>query len=80
MPEFPKLPEALARLLTPREREVVQYLSTGKSNKVLALELNISMRTVEAHRARILRKLGAHSVLDLAARICHHGTCPFKAR
>jgi DNA-binding NarL/FixJ family response regulator len=52
--------------LTPREREVVQLLAEGRSNKEVATMLGISVKTVEAHRANIMRKLQLHSSVDLA--------------
>jgi DNA-binding NarL/FixJ family response regulator len=51
--------------LTPREREVLQLLAEGKSNKEAAAALNISVMTVETHRANIMHKLGAHSIAEL---------------
>lgn len=51
--------------LTPREREIVQLLAEGKSNKQVAVALEISTRTVETHRANIMRKLGLQSLSDL---------------
>lgn len=51
--------------LTPREQEVFRLLVEGKINKVIAGELNLSVRTVEAHRANIMDKLNAHSLSDL---------------
>jgi DNA-binding NarL/FixJ family response regulator len=51
--------------LTGREREVVQLLAEGKSNKEVASALGISVKTVEAHRANIMHKLDLHSVSDL---------------
>src|SRR5262245_57189094 len=51
--------------LTPREREIVQLLSEGKSNKEVAVALDISTRTVETHRANIMHKLGLESLSDL---------------
>jgi len=45
--------------LSPREREVLDWLSRGRSNKMIALELDISPRTVEIHRANMMTKLGA---------------------
>lgn len=57
------LPPAL--LLTPREREVLQCIATGKSNKHIARELNLSVRTVETHRLNIKRKLGIEGQADL---------------
>ena len=57
--------EALADPLTAREREIVQLLAEGKSNKQIANMLSISLKTVESHRASIMRKLDAHSVVDI---------------
>ena len=51
--------------LTPREREVMEHLLQGKLNKVIAAELGISTRTVEIHRARIMRKMRARSLSTL---------------
>src|SRR5690554_2910407 len=53
-------------LLTAREREVMNLILEGKYNKVIADELNISMRTVEAHRSRIFEKMGVRSAVELA--------------
>jgi len=52
-------------LLTDREREILQMVAEGKSNKEVAGLLNISQTTVETHRAHILQKLGLHSVPEL---------------
>lgn len=61
--------QAQARLrlssLTPREREVLNILIVGKPNKAIANELHTSPRTIEVHRARILRKLGVDSLPGL---------------
>jgi DNA-binding NarL/FixJ family response regulator len=51
--------------LTPREREILQLLAEGKSNKEVAALLGISVNTAEAHRANIMLKLGVHSVAEL---------------
>ena len=51
--------------LTVREREVVQLLAEGKSNKDVATALAISVKTVETHRATIMRKLGFTAFADL---------------
>jgi DNA-binding NarL/FixJ family response regulator len=51
--------------LTPRQRETVQLLAEGKSNKEVAATLGISIKTVEAHRANIMMKLNLHSVTEL---------------
>jgi two-component system response regulator NreC len=52
-------------LLTDREREVLQLVAEGRTNKEVASLLNISLTTVETHRTHILQKLGLHSVPDL---------------
>ncbi len=51
--------------LSAREREVVQLLAEGKSNKEIAANLNISVKTVEAHRSNIMHKLDLHSISQL---------------
>ena len=51
--------------ITAREREIIQLLSEGKSNKEVAVTLGISTRTVETHRASIMHKLGMESLSDL---------------
>ena len=51
--------------LTPREREIVQLLAEGKANKQVAAVLGISIKTVETHRAAIMRKLRLKSFADL---------------
>lgn len=63
--------EARKRLehLTPREREVLDWLTQGSSNKVIARELEISPRTVEIHRANMMAKLGASHSAE-AVRLC----------
>jgi len=52
-------------LLTSREREVLQMIAEGKTNKEVATVLNLSVYTVDAHRGRIMEKLNVHSVTDL---------------
>jgi len=51
--------------ITPREREIIQLLAEGNSNKETATVLGISVKTIEAHRANIMRKLHLRSVTDL---------------
>lgn len=52
-------------LLTSREREVLQMIAEGKTNKEIASILNLSVYTVDAHRGRIMEKLNLHSVNEL---------------
>ncbi|HUE05565.1 MAG TPA: response regulator transcription factor [Bryobacteraceae bacterium] len=52
-------------LLTSREREVLQMIAEGKTNKDIATVLNLSVYTVDAHRGRIMEKLNMHSATDL---------------
>lgn len=54
-----------AGLLTAREREIVQLLAEGKSNKEVAVTLGISVKTAETHRTNIMRKLDLHSLSEL---------------
>ncbi|MBT0961137.1 response regulator transcription factor [Denitromonas iodatirespirans] len=63
--------DVAARLeqLTSREREVMGLILAGKFNKVIADELNISMRTVEVHRARVFEKMGVRSAVELAQQL-----------
>lgn len=59
--------ERVARLalLTPREHEVLELVVAGKASKVIAIDLAISERTVELHRGRIMKKMGARSLAQL---------------
>lgn len=57
--------ESLIACLTPREKEVMGHLVLGKQNKAIAYELGISTRTVEIHRAQVMRKLRARNVAEL---------------
>ena len=51
--------------LTPREREIMDRMVAGQANKVIAIELDISQRTVEIHRSRVMHKMGTHSLAQL---------------
>ncbi|MDJ0926128.1 MAG: response regulator FixJ [Gammaproteobacteria bacterium] len=51
--------------LTPRECEVMECVVRGLANKVIAMDLELSQRTVEIHRARVMEKMGARSLADL---------------
>ena len=59
--------EVAARLaqLTPREREVMDLVITGKANKVIASELGLSPKTVEVHRAHVMKKMQVDSLAEL---------------
>ena len=59
--------------LTPREREVLEAIIAGASNKVAGRKLRISPRTVEVHRARIMDKLGAKNAADLVRIVLDQG-------
>ena len=58
-------PQALASSLTHREREIVQQVAEGRINKEIAQRLNISVKTVETHRASAMRKLKLRTTADL---------------
>jgi DNA-binding NarL/FixJ family response regulator len=59
--------------LTARQRQILQLLAEGKSSKEVAAALNISVKTVETHRANIMRRLDYHSVSELVRyAILHH--------
>ena len=60
----PNLDDAAA-MVTPREREIIQLIAEGNSSKQTATVLGVSVKTVEAHRANIMRKLRLRSVSDL---------------
>lgn len=62
--------------LTQREREVMDRVLAGKFNKVIADELNIAMRTVEVHRARVFEKMAVRSAVELAQLLAKAGLRP----
>ncbi|MDH3376977.1 MAG: response regulator transcription factor [Gammaproteobacteria bacterium] len=57
--------EAKLVTLTPREREVMERVADGQANKAIAIDLDMSSRTVEIHRARAMEKMGARSLAEL---------------
>jgi len=79
--EGKKLHDEIAELrsrhasLTERESEVVQYVVAGMSNRQLADQLGVSDRTIEVHRARGMKKMGAQSLPDLVRKytLCKQG-------
>jgi len=62
--------------LTEREREVLEHLLRGRSNKTIAFELRISPRTVEIHRARVMQKLEMETAAQLIQAAVHAGVAP----
>ncbi|MDP6435747.1 MAG: response regulator [Gammaproteobacteria bacterium] len=63
--EYCKDIQRRAATLTPREREVMQHVVSGAANKVVAMDLGLSQRTVEVHRSRVMEKMGARSLAEL---------------
>lgn len=51
--------------LTPRERQVMELVVEGEANKAMAIDLGLSERTIEIHRAKVMDKMGANSVAHL---------------
>ena len=71
----PALEAQIARL-TPREKDVLEHLVAGRSNKEVGLELGISPRTVEIHRARLMEKMTASSLAHLVRMAIEAGIEP----
>ena len=69
----PYLNEPYRRDLTPREREVLDYVLAGKPNKLTAYSLGISQRTVEVHRSRIFQKMGVRNAIELVTAVYTRG-------
>jgi DNA-binding NarL/FixJ family response regulator len=61
----PDLRGTRAATLSPRQREIVQLVAEGKSNKEVAVALGVSVKTAETHRTNILRKLDCHTVSEI---------------
>ena len=59
--------------LTPRERQVLQLLAEGGTNRVIAQELVISVKTVEKHRTKLMGKLHVHDLAGLVRIAVKHG-------
>lgn len=70
--------EARLEMLTPREREVLEHMVQGASSKVIARALDISARTVEQHRARVMEKMRADSIADLIHAMAIAGATPIR--
>ena len=67
-------------LMSQREREVLEGLLQGGTNKTIARELGISPRTVEIHRARVMERLGAHTVPEAVLAAAAAGMKPLRGR
>jgi len=67
------LDRSVPAVLTPREREVLQLISEGKSTKESALHLNISIKTIESTRRQIMQKLDIHNVAELTKYAINEG-------
>jgi DNA-binding NarL/FixJ family response regulator len=57
--------EGPLQVLTPRQREVLQLVAEGHSNKEIATRLNVALKTVETHRTELMERLGIHGVAGL---------------
>jgi two-component system, NarL family, response regulator NreC len=64
--------------LTPRQREVLQLAAEGKANAEIAARLNISVRTVENHRAALMQRLGLQNQAELIRHAIRHGLIPYE--
>jgi DNA-binding NarL/FixJ family response regulator len=71
----PSLAQALT-ILTPREIEILTLVAAGHTNQEIADQLTISIKTVQAHRANVMEKLGLHNITHLVRFAIHHGLIP----
>jgi DNA-binding NarL/FixJ family response regulator len=60
-----QLPSSINTVLSKREIELAKLLTSGLTNRAAAAKMKISVRTVEAHRARLMKKLGIRSIVEL---------------
>ncbi len=65
-------------ILTPKERNVLQFLAEGKTTKQIALSLKVSVKTIETHRRQILHKLNLHSIAELTKYAIQEGITPLE--
>lgn len=72
----------LGNVLTARERQLLRMFAEGKTSRQVADTLNLALKTVEAHRFNLMRKLGLHKATELALYAVQHGivTVPVGAR
>ena len=71
-----KTAEQRIGMLSERERQVLEHLVTGQPNKIIAFELDISPRTVEVYRARVMKKMHARSLAELVRQVLALGISP----
>lgn len=67
-----------AAQLSPREKEIMCHIVSGKLNKVISADLDISLKTVEAHRANIMKKMQVKSLPKLVATVLNNNLCQQK--
>ncbi|MDV7391987.1 response regulator transcription factor, partial [Arthrospira platensis SPKY1] len=60
-------------LLTPRQQEILQLIGNGRTTKEIARELDLSVKTVEAHRAQIMERLGVRDIANLLLEAARRG-------
>jgi DNA-binding NarL/FixJ family response regulator len=65
--------DAVGEALTPREREVLQLVAEGRSSKSIAAGLGVTVKTIESHRASLMRKLHLRTVADLVRYAVRNG-------
>jgi len=68
-------PEAVGKILSRREQEILSHVVTGRTSNEIAGIIGLSARTVEFHRANVMRKLGANSLTELHAKARRMGFC-----
>lgn len=64
--------------LTTRERQVLQLIAEGRTNRQISLELSLAVKTIDTHRARLMRKLGIHDQTTLVKYALRKGIVPLK--
>jgi DNA-binding NarL/FixJ family response regulator len=69
----PHQDESTMDVLTARQREILQMIAEGKSTKAIAFQLNVSVKTVETHRAALMERLGIHDIAGLVLYAVRHG-------
>lgn len=74
-----KMEPSSSSTLSPREREVLQLMAEGKSTKEIAFSFNLSVKTVEVHRQRIMEKLDIHSIAELTKYAIREGLTPLES-